>query len=38
MFDKKVLFFKATEDGMDIAIPEPVEVNVYGKALDTVID
>lgn len=37
MFDKKVLFFKATEDGMDIDVPEPVEENVYGKAIDTVI-
>ena len=37
MFDKKVLFFKATEDGMDIDVPEPVEENVYGKAMDTVI-
>lgn len=37
MFGKKVLFFKATEDGMDIVVPEPVEENVYGKALNAVV-
>lgn len=37
MYDKKVLYFKATEDGKDIVVTEPVEENVYGKVLNAIV-
>lgn len=37
MFEKKVLYFNATEFGEKIDVPEPVEENIYGKAIHTII-
>lgn len=37
MEEKKVLFFEATENGESIMVQEPVEENVYGKVVGTLL-
>lgn len=37
MEEKKVLFFEATENGEPIMVQEPVEENVYGKVVGTLL-